>query len=193
VAKWRVHGERAVYSSDWVNVHLIDVEQPDGRRFEHHAVRMQPVAAAVVLDDQERVLLMWRHRFITDTWGWEIPMGIVDAGETPEQTAAREVEEETGCRPGPLTHLVSYEPSNGITDSLHHLFRADGATFQGDPIDVNEADRIEWISLANVGHFIDEGALSDGPSLVGLLHVWAYPKAAPSSPLLANGRPKANR
>jgi ADP-ribose pyrophosphatase YjhB (NUDIX family) len=131
VAKWRVHGERAVYSSKWVNVHLIDVEQPDGHRFEHHAVRMQPVAAAVVLDDQDRVLLMWRHRAITDTWGWEIPTGIVEAGETPEQTAAREVKEETGWRPGPLTHLVSYEPSNGIADSRHHLYRADGATFEG--------------------------------------------------------------
>jgi 8-oxo-dGTP pyrophosphatase MutT (NUDIX family) len=113
--QWKIHGERPIYSSQWVNVHLIDVELPDGRRFEHHAVRMQPVAAVVVINEYARVLLMWRHRFITGTWEWEIPMGIVEDGETPAQTAAREVEEETGWRPGPLTPLISYEPSNTVS------------------------------------------------------------------------------
>ena len=118
--QWKVHGERPIYTSKWVNLWLVDVELPDGQRFEHHVVRMQPVAAAAVIDDQRRVLMLWRHRFITGTWGWEIPTGIVDPDETTAQTAAREVEEETGWRPGPLTPLVSYEPTNGITDSRHH-------------------------------------------------------------------------
>ncbi|MDP8969707.1 MAG: NUDIX hydrolase [Actinomycetota bacterium] len=172
--RWKIHGERAVYSSDWVNVRLIDVELPDGRRFEHHAVRMQPVAAAVVVDDQDRALLMWRHRFITDTWGWEIPTGIVDEGEAPVEAAAREVEEETGWRPGPLTALVAYEPSNGITDSRHHLFRADGATYIGPPTETTESDRVEWVPLSEVRSLLNKGELADGPSLVGLLHVLAF-------------------
>jgi hypothetical protein len=29
----------------------------------------------VVMDEDDRVLLLWRHRFITDTWGWEVPAG----------------------------------------------------------------------------------------------------------------------
>jgi 8-oxo-dGTP pyrophosphatase MutT (NUDIX family) len=170
--RWKVHGERPVYSSRWVNVHLVDVELPDGQRFEHHVVRMQEVAAAVVLNDgEDEVLLLWRHRFITDTWGWEIPTGIVDPGETPQQTVAREVEEETGWRPGPLTPLLSYEPSNGITDSKHHLFRAQGATYQGDPVDTSEASRIEWIPLSAIHKLIERGELSDGPTLVGLLYI----------------------
>jgi hypothetical protein len=56
------------------------------------------------------------------------------------------------------------------------VYRANGATYQGGPIDVNEADRIEWVPMADIGRLIDEGALSDGPSLVGLLHVLAFPK-----------------
>ncbi|MGH8903787.1 MAG: NUDIX domain-containing protein [Egibacteraceae bacterium] len=172
--QWKVHGERAIYVSPWVNVHLIDVELPDGRRFEHHAVRMQPVAAAVVIDEHDRVLLMWRHRFITDTWGWEIPMGIVEEGETPKEAAAREVEEETGWRPGPLTPLLSYEPSNGISDSRHELFRADGATYQGPPTDLTESDRIEWVALSDIDRLITQGELCDGPSLVALLHILAF-------------------
>lgn len=32
--------------------------------------------------DYEKVLLMWRYRFITDSWGWEIPNGKVDDGKS---------------------------------------------------------------------------------------------------------------
>lgn len=174
--QWQVHGERTVYASDWVMLTLVDVEQPDGTRFEHHAVRMHPVAAAVVLDDQERVLLEWRHRFITDTWGWEIPTGIVEEGETPADAAAREVEEETGWRPGDMTLLLSYEPNNGIADSRHHLFLSRGAEYVGEPTDKNETERVEWMPLDDVGGLIARGELLDGPTLVGLLHVLAFPR-----------------
>jgi 8-oxo-dGTP pyrophosphatase MutT (NUDIX family) len=78
------------------------VELPDGRHLEHRLIRTAPGAGAVVVDDQQRVLLLWRHRFITGSYGWEIPIGKVEPGEEPTDSAAREVEEETGWRPGPL-------------------------------------------------------------------------------------------
>ncbi|WP_419723268.1 NUDIX hydrolase [Streptosporangium roseum] len=47
-------------------------------------------AIAAVADDQNRVLLMWRHRFLADRWGWELPGGLIDVGEDAMATAARE-------------------------------------------------------------------------------------------------------
>jgi 8-oxo-dGDP phosphatase len=86
----------------------VDVEPPNGERFEHHVVRLQRVAIAAVIDVRDRVLLLWRHRFVTDEWGWELPGGIVEGDETGAETALREVEEETGlARGSPLapTHV----------------------------------------------------------------------------------------
>ena len=89
--KWTVHGERVIYDSPWVRLALTDVEIPGGPRFEHHVVRMPAEAAGTVVVDPARgVLLLWRHRFTTDTWGWEVPAGRVDEGETPIEAAARE-------------------------------------------------------------------------------------------------------
>lgn len=59
-------------------------------------MRMRHLAVAAVVDDQQRVLMMWRHRFITDTWAWELPMGLIEDGETPERAASGEVLAETG-------------------------------------------------------------------------------------------------
>ena len=88
--RWTVHGERSLYESPWVNLRLVDVEVPGGPRFDHHVVRFpQPAAGTVVCDPVRGVLLLWRHRFITDTWGWEVPAGRVDDGETPEQPSTR--------------------------------------------------------------------------------------------------------
>ena len=167
--RWTVHGERVIYDSPWVRLALTDVEIPGGRRFEHHVVRMPAQAAGTVIFDPARgVLLLWRHRFVTDTWGWEIPAGKIDPGESIAEAAARETLEETGWRPGPLTHLVSYHPANGTSDQHFHIFLATEATHEGDPTDVNEAARIEWLPVERLRDLIRNGDIRDGLSLTGL-------------------------
>lgn len=73
------HGERAIYDSPWVWLGQVDVELPDGQRIWHHVVRLRRAVAMLLLDEQDRVLLLWRHRFIPDRWGWELPGGLADA------------------------------------------------------------------------------------------------------------------
>lgn len=171
--RWRVHGERPIYENRWVRLTLVDVEPPAGGRFEHHVVRLQRVALAVVLDDADRVLMMWRHRFATDEWGWELPGGIVEANEDGESTARREVEEETGWRPRPLAHLVSFQPMPGMVDTPHEVYFGRGAERVGDPTDAEEAARVEWVRLDQVLDLVKDGSLLGSGSLVGLLYVLA--------------------
>jgi hypothetical protein len=73
-----------------------DPHHVDQLWWEHHVVRMRHLAVAAVVDQQQRVLMMWRHRFITATWAWELPMGLIEADESPEEASARAVLEETG-------------------------------------------------------------------------------------------------
>jgi 8-oxo-dGTP pyrophosphatase MutT (NUDIX family) len=167
--EWTNHGERIIYDSPWVRLTMADVEVPGVRRFDHHVVRATAHASGVVVHDPDRgVLLLWRHRFVTDSWGWEIPAGRIDEGETAEQAGARETLEETGWRPGPLRHLTSYHPINGLSDTTFHLFAADGATHVGEPSDPTEADRVEWVSLARLHDEIRAARVPDGLSLTAL-------------------------
>lgn len=170
--KWTVHGERMIYESPWVNLALTDIEIPGGARFDHHVVRMPAEAAGAVVDDPARgVLLLWRHRFTTDTWGWEVPAGRVDDGERPIDAAARETFEESGWQPGPLTPIGRYFPHNGSSDAVFNLFRATSATHVGDPIDPSESERIEWLSWTEIRAEIAAGRIGDGLSLTALLWV----------------------
>ena len=167
--RWLVHGERFTYESDWMSMALIDVETPSGARFEHHAVRFPRQAVGVIVRRDDHVLMIYRHRFITDSWGWEIPAGCVDDGETLVEAAHRECVEETGWAPGPLEPLITWHPSTGALDQTFHAFRATSAERLGDPTDTDEAVRVEWLPLADVAALARRGELGDGLSVTALL------------------------
>jgi 8-oxo-dGTP pyrophosphatase MutT (NUDIX family) len=173
--KWTVHGERSLYESEWLRLVLVDVEIPGGDRFEHHVVRMPHHAAGTIVRDPDRgVLLLWRHRFITDTWGWEIPAGRIDPGETPQQAAAREAFEETGWEPNALYPLMRYQPTNGVSDQVFHIFVADGATHRGDPLDPGESERVEWVAIDELRRLVQDGQMLDGLSVTAVSYALAF-------------------
>ena len=174
-----MHGERSVYDSDWVSLSLVDVEVPDGARFDHHVVRLPRPAVGVVVagagpTGEDSVLLLWRHRFITGSWGWEVPAGGVDPGEDLETAAAREVLEETGWEAGPLRRMHGYHPSNGLSDQRFELFAADGASYVGEPTDSSESSKVEWVPVATVRELLAGGRVVDGLSLTALLWWFAF-------------------
>lgn len=169
----KIYGERTIYDNPWVRLTLVDIEPPDGHRFEHHVVRLQRVAIAAVLNDEDEVLMLWRHRFVSDSWGWELPGGIVDEGEDGATAATREVEEETGWRPEPLTHLITFQPMVGMVDTPHELYVGRGAKHIGEPTDKEEAGRVGWIPMSAILELISKGEILGSGSLVGLLHILA--------------------
>ena len=62
--RWAVHREKPLYEDEWLDIRLADVELPDGRHLQHRLIRTSPGAGCVIVKDG-RVLLLWRHRFIT--------------------------------------------------------------------------------------------------------------------------------
>jgi 8-oxo-dGTP pyrophosphatase MutT (NUDIX family) len=168
---WTIHGERVIDDSRRAVLSVADVELPDGVRFEQYVLRVPSAAMVVVLDDDERVLMMWRHRFIAQRWVWELPGGYLDPAEEPMACAAREVEEETGWRPGSLQPLVTFQPMIGTIDQENIVYLARGAEHTGSAPDINEAERIAWIPLAEVRQHMDAGAIIGAGSVSGLLAV----------------------
>lgn len=172
--RWTVHGERAIYDSDWIGLALVDVELPDGHRFDHHVVRYPREAAGTIVADPERgVLLLWRHRFTTDAWGWEIPAGRLEEGESPAEAARREALEETGWAPHEVEHLLTFHPASGVSDLVFHVHLARGADHVGEPSDPFESERIEWVPVERVRRLLADGQVHEGMSVAGLAYALA--------------------
>lgn len=171
-ARWIVHCTQRVYTSEWINVDLDDVEVPGGHRFAHHVLRFPRTSVGAVVLEGDSALLLWRHRFTVDAWGWEIPAGWSDPGEEPERAVRREIEEETGYRVASVQPLTTYHPMSGISSQRYQLFTATGAQRVSDP-EAAEASRVEWIPLPKIRDLIASGGVPDGPSLTALAFVLA--------------------
>lgn len=170
-SEWTIHGERIVDDTRRAVLSVASVELPDGVQFEQYVLRVPPAVMVIVLDDADRVLMMWRHRFIVDRWVWELPGGYLDPDEDAATCAAREVEEETGWRPGAMTQLLTFQPMVGTIDQPNLIFLARGAERTSTELDVNEAERIGWIPLGEVQERIRAGEIVGAGSVAGLLAV----------------------
>lgn len=168
--QWRVFGERTVYDNRWVRLGLADVETPDGRRIDYHVVHLAPVAIAMIVNQQNEVLMLWRHRFPVDTWGFELLGGLIEDGEEPVDAAAREALEESGWRPtGPAERLARFEPLPGQVTAPVEVILWRDAVHVGDPTDLEETGRIEWVPLERVRQLAVAGQLLGAGTLVAVL------------------------
>ncbi|MET9338783.1 NUDIX domain-containing protein [Nonomuraea sp. NPDC003804] len=163
--------ERLLYAANGVDLRVVDVALTDGEHVERPFIRTPRAAGAVVVRGG-RVLLRWHHHLVTDTWGWEIPLGEIGPGEQPEAAAARHVEEQTGWRPGPLLPLIRIRPAGDVADCDHLVFVAHQAA-PGAPADDVEGGRAEWLPMLRIQQLIDEQAITSATTLAALLHFLA--------------------
>ncbi|GGM31117.1 NUDIX hydrolase [Micromonospora yangpuensis] len=150
-------------------------------RFGHHVVRLGHVAVIAMVDEQERVLMLRRYRFIPGRSAWELPGGMVELGEEPADAACREAEEETGWRPRVVQRVVTFQPMIGMVDSPHDVFVGWGAVKVGTPTDPEEAGPVEWIPVNELPGLLARGELAGAGTLVAVLHVMAGLSRRPSS------------
>lgn len=121
--------------------------------------RVGGVQAAVILAvDEGHVLLVEQYRVPIGGYCLELPAGLVGdeaAGESVEQSAARELEEETGYRAARLTALGSFYSSPGMVSEWFTLVRAEGLTRVGDGGGTSDENIIvHRIALDDVAVFV---------------------------------------
>ena len=130
---------------------LISVRVTDG-----HEVVEHPGSVAVVAVDAERrvVLTPQKRPAVGEQALLEIPAGTRDvSGEPPQETARRELEEETGLRAGRLEHIGSFYPSPGYTDERQELYLA--TELSGDLRDAQLMPLAEAARRAAAGELAD--------------------------------------
>lgn len=159
-----------IYESPWVNLYADKVVFPQGRVVDRHYLLdfEKEAVAAVVENDREQVLLIRSYRYPTDSIGWEIPAGGVEAGESVLETARREILEETGWVTEKLESIYTYNPMNGMTNKVFHIVTCRAVTDTGD-FDRNEVKDLKWCTWSEVGQMIAQKEIRDGFTLTGLL------------------------
>jgi 8-oxo-dGTP pyrophosphatase MutT (NUDIX family) len=142
---------------------VFSVERRDGRDVVVHG----PAVAIVAVDSEQHVTLVRQVRVPAGGRVLELPAGGVDEGESPLESAKRELAEETGLHGGEWFEAATFFTSPGYSDERMHVFLATGLD-RGEPSPEGSEDlELVRVRLDEVPALIAE--CDDGKTLVGLL------------------------
>jgi len=173
----RVVESRRLYEGRVVSLRVDRVELPSGRLTVREVVEHAPVVAIVALDGRGNVLLVRQYRLPVRQSLLEIPAGGVDPGESAEEAAQRELQEETGQRAGRLERLCSFFASPGYCDEHMDLYLATALEPSTLAADADESIEVVRLPLSEALRLIERGEICDAKTIVGL---WAVSRGESS-------------
>lgn len=165
---------RVVHDGRVVHLSVDRVRFPDGSVGELEFIRHRGASAVVPLLDGEdagdpTIVLVRQYRYAAGGFVYEIPAGIPSEGESWEDCARRELEEETGYVAGELLPLTRFFTTPGFTDEVIHLFAATGLSKGKVSRDTDEFMEVVELPFSQVMELARSGEMRDGKSLVGIL------------------------
>jgi 8-oxo-dGTP pyrophosphatase MutT (NUDIX family) len=133
----------------------------DGEERRRVIIEADDWANVLPLTRSGEVVLVKQFRFGTQRVSLELPGGVVDHGEDPAATVARELEEETGYRPGRVLRLGAYDANPAhFTNRVHAFVALDcEAVHDGTP-DHSEDIAIEVVPRDRVRELVRDGTIS---------------------------------
>lgn len=155
-----------------MNLRVDTVELAGGRKATREVVEHGEVVAVVPLLEGKDVLLVRQYRLPAARTLLEVPAGGVDAGESSEEAAQRELGEECGQQADRLERLGGFYLSPGFCSEFMHLFLATELRPVPARPEPDEEIAVVRLSLAEALRLIRRGEIQDGKSIIGLTWTW---------------------
>ncbi len=169
---------KIIYDGEVVHLGIETVILPNNETMQLEVVRHPGGAAVVAIDDRQCVCLLRQYRHAAGGWLWELPAGKIDAPETPDHTAKRELQEEAGLAADHWESLGSFLSTPGFCDERLFLYLATGLQ----PVDAephpHEVIEVHWKSLDEALKMCKRGDIDDGKTLLGLMRATEALQAA---------------
>lgn len=159
---------RRVYEGAVINLRVDRVRMSTGHETGREVVEHSGAVTVVAVDGEGRVLLVRQHRYAAGRSLLELPAGTLDRDETPDACAARELEEETGFRPGRIERLGGFFVSPGYCTEYIQVYLATNLQPGRAGGDDDEDIRALSLPLTEVLRLVEAGELEDAKSLAAL-------------------------
>ena len=128
-------------------------------------------AVLAAVTDEGKMVMVRQYRKPAERVMLEVPAGKIDAGETPLETARRELKEETGYTPSKVEYLTDFYPSVGYSEEVLYLYLCTGLTAGETCPDENEALDILEIDIEELYRMVLNAEIRDAKTIIAIMMV----------------------
>jgi ADP-ribose pyrophosphatase len=157
-----------VYKGRLIDV-VCDTVREDDKTYVREVVRHPGGAGIVAYFDDGTIALVRQYRHPTVRYVLELPAGKLDPGERPEETAARELEEELGVIAGRMQQLSEFYTTPGFCAEKLWVFLATELTETATNHGEDEIIEIVRLPLRAALEMIASREIEDAKTIIGLL------------------------
>ncbi len=159
--------EKRIYTGKLLTLNADRVILSSGRKSIREYVSHPGAAAAIPFISKGRIILVRQYRYPISRDLLEIPAGIIEEGESPQETIARELKEEIGYEAKQIEPIGWFYPSPGYTNEKIHLFKA--SDLQPTQQEVEEGIEAMEIPYKEAIRMVEEGKIIDGKTIIAIL------------------------
>ena len=162
-------GRRRIYLGRKIDLALQEVTLADGSKAEREVVLHRGAVALLAFVDDERVCLVRNQRYAVGKTLLEVPAGTIEPGESPDETAPRELKEETGYEAGRIERIAEWFVSPGVLNERMYLYlcrdlRLGSTAHQ--PDELLEPVVVPWTIALKMAR---DGRIEDAKSMLAIL------------------------
>ncbi len=159
-----------VYDNAWISVIHNEVLQPDQQPGVYGKVHFKNLAIGIIpIDEDGNTWIVGQYRYVIDQYTWEIPMGGCPLNTDPQETARRELKEETGLSAQIFEKILEVHLSNAVSDELGIVYVARGITIgQAEP-EGSEELAIRKLPFEELYQMVLKGEITDSLSCCSVL------------------------
>jgi 8-oxo-dGTP pyrophosphatase MutT (NUDIX family) len=161
---WRVLAQTTLLRRQWLEIQEQRIELPHGGEIdEFHLIRAPDWVAILAATSDDRVVCVEQYRHGAGRVCLELPAGVVDAGESPLETARRELLEETGHAADEWQPLLSVntEPSRH-TNRAHFFFASGARVVDAQKLDASENIAVRLLTPSELMSAVESGTIVHG-------------------------------
>ncbi len=171
----KVQATKPVFSGHLIDVEVQTVVTPKGQEATREVVHHAPAVALLMVDDDDRAILMKQWRAPIKKVTLEVPAGKVDPrdGGDPQKAAIREMNEETRLQAAHLKKINAAYTSVGFCDEYMTTYYATGLTpvTTALPQDADEELAMVKVTKDEAKAMIESGEIEDQKT-VSALYYW---------------------
>ena len=160
--KFEILGKDLAYHGTIIDFYKLKLRTPAGHEVSWDHIEHKGASAVLPIDDEGKVLTVTQYRGAIDDIMIEIPAGGRDS-------AARELEEETGFRAGSLEHLVDIHTAAAYTSEKIAVYVAKDLIPSRQHLDEDEFVDIRRYTFEELNDMIFSGKITDSKTIAAVM------------------------